>query len=176
VSRHSKVLPPPCQSISPSVASTFRWTRSTLLECGGSAPAFAHSTSPPNLSDHRPHRKFVILLARRRREPIRRGPLFGFRWYLPEMGEGPQRKRSTQTLNAPDLLSTGGGSASDLATNQALTRCSIKRPCPNLKILRGKRERSGPYSLPHSSANGRWKITRHASGCGRSVTPRIILG
>jgi hypothetical protein len=53
--------------------------------------------------------QLVILPARRRREPIRRGPLFGFRWYLPEMREGPQCKRSSQSLNAPDLLSTGVG-------------------------------------------------------------------
>jgi len=37
------------------------------------------------------------------------------------MGERPQCKRFSQSLNAPDLLSTGGGSVSDYPTNQALT-------------------------------------------------------
>jgi hypothetical protein len=37
------------------------------------------------------------------------------------MGEGPQCKRSSQSLNAPDLLSTGGGSVSDYPTTQELT-------------------------------------------------------
>jgi len=32
------------------------------------------------------------------------------------MGEGPQCKRSSQSLNASDLLSTGGGSVPDYAT------------------------------------------------------------